>query len=89
MCEIVVDVLRSGGTHMSVIQFAMNSSAAEASLCLAKVYYGSVPILQKRRRAKAKQCTMGNLVGICIDVYVIVQRLYGKVTLWQNPNSAS
>jgi hypothetical protein len=31
----------------------------------------------------------GNLVGICADVYVIVQRLNGKTTLWKNPNSAS
>jgi hypothetical protein len=25
----------------------------------------------------------GNLVGMCIDVYVIVQRQYVKVTLWK------
>jgi hypothetical protein len=31
----------------------------------------------------------GNSAGICIDVYVIVQRLYVKVTLWKNPNNAS
>jgi hypothetical protein len=28
----------------------------------------------------------GNLLGICIDIYVIVQRLHVKVTLWKNPN---
>jgi hypothetical protein len=30
----------------------------------------------------------GNLVGICIDIYVIVQRLYIKVTLWKKQNGA-
>jgi hypothetical protein len=31
----------------------------------------------------------GHLVGLCIDVHVIVQRLSVKVTLWKNLNSAS
>jgi hypothetical protein len=30
----------------------------------------------------------GNSMGIFIDVYVIVQPLYVKVTLWKNPDSA-
>jgi hypothetical protein len=37
--------------------------------------------LMERRR--------GNLVGICVDVYVIVKRLSVKATLWKNLNSAS